>query len=281
MHAGGPRRNGGLGFATNGPSITVAVSPSADLEITDGRAKPSAAIELKALKDHLRTTLQQLKLDGGAKIEIDGDMRTHQGLGSGTAIRLACIEGLALLSGRMISRAEIVALSHRGGTSGIGVNTYFDGGFVLDSGVQNQENEFVPSSYAQGPKKPLSLVQLSMPDWPMLLCIPNKCRPKTQEEELEFFRRTAPLSASSSYEAAYYATFGLASAILETDYDAFCAALNKMQNVEWKRAEREEHGVELRVVDEALRRSGADCVALSSLGPLVMVLASPDRKSVV
>lgn len=204
-------------------------------------------------------------------------MRTHQGLGSGTAIRLACIEGLALLSGRMISRAEIVALSHRGGTSGIGVNTYFDGGFVLDSGVQNQENEFVPSSYAQGPKKPLSLVQLSMPDWPMLLCIPNKCRPKTQEEELEFFRRTAPLSASSSYEAAYYATFGLASAILETDYDAFCAALNKMQNVEWKRAEREEHGVELRVVDEALRRSGADCVALSSLGPLVMVLASPTK----
>lgn len=277
MHADGARQNGGVGFALSDPGIIVTLSQSSELEIVDNRTMPSTPTEISMLKDHLELSVRHMRLKSSARVEIRGDMKSHYGFGSGTAIRLACIEGLGLVAEREFTRSEIISLSGRGGTSGVGINTYFDGGLVLDAGVRNRGREFIPSSKAQAPETPLSLLRLQMPDWPILVCIPDNCRPKSPYEELAFFKRTAPVSASSSYEAAYHATFGVASSILEKDYEAFCTALNRMQLVDWKRAERDEHAPELTSLDRALRAGGADCVALSSLGPLVIALAPADR----
>jgi beta-ribofuranosylaminobenzene 5'-phosphate synthase len=141
-------------------------------------------------------------------LSSEGGMRTHYGMGSATAIRLAVLEGLLLTNKRRIDRAELVSLSKRGGTSGIGVNVYFDGGFVFDLGVKSPTVGFRPSAKVQNPKAPLLLSRCEMPNWKVGLCIPKNAKPKTQEDEAEFFEKACPIVSSESYRVLYHCLFG-------------------------------------------------------------------------
>lgn len=114
MHADGARQNGGLGFALSDPGVMVILSRSSELEIIDNRSIPSSPTEISMLKDRLELSIRRMRLKGAARVEIRGDMRSHYGFGSGTAIRLACIEGMGLIAEREFTRSEIVALSGRG-----------------------------------------------------------------------------------------------------------------------------------------------------------------------
>ena len=114
-----------------------------------------------------------------------------------------------------------MASSGRGGTSGIGVNSYFDGGLICDLGRKGG-GRFAPSSQAGTAPTALALPSVRMPDWPILLCLPKSLQPKTQAEEIDFFARTAPIPAPASYETSYVGLFELYAAAAEIDFAAFC-----------------------------------------------------------
>jgi beta-ribofuranosylaminobenzene 5'-phosphate synthase len=218
-----------------------------------------AAIEADALMSNLSVT-------------VTGSMRTHVGMGSGTAIRLAVLEALYVVNGNYQSREHLITRSRRGGTSGIGINTYFGGGLILDLGVKNDLRRFLPSSISQPKKLPTTLPSLPMPAWPLCLCIPKDIRAKSQEEELEFFERVAPLDPAASFRSAYDALFGIYAAVADADYTAFCRAINSIQDTSWKTAEWREYGAPLQQLREGLTRMGGDCVGMSSLGPMLFCL---------
>jgi beta-ribofuranosylaminobenzene 5'-phosphate synthase len=67
-------------------------------------------------------------------------------MGSKTALLLSMIEALSLLAGCDLSPSKLVELSGRGGTSGVGVSSYFSGGMIFDLGRPNDNLPFVPSS---------------------------------------------------------------------------------------------------------------------------------------
>lgn len=233
--------------------------------------------EIERLCNHLEHIRRQVNLPNAATVEITGDFLTHCGMGSGTAIRLACIESLLELNRRVMGRDELVRLSGRGGTSGVGISTYFNGGFVFDLGVSgNVSDQFLPSSVGIAKAFPLQLHRQNLPDWPLGLCIPRKCAPKTQEQEVEFFRRVTPLPHSKSFEAAYVAVFQVLASLMEQDYPSFCQAISEMQETEWKRLERAEHAPYIYQTENALRELAVDCVGMSSLGPLLYFFASPE-----
>lgn len=274
MHEGAPRMNGGIGFAIGGPDARIDLAPSNDLLLNDARPSPMPASEVDQLCSLLRAVCSELKMDRMAKIDIGGDMRTHFGMGSGTSLRLAAIEGLALFNGLDLTKAEIVSSSKRGGTSGVGIKSYFEGGLVCDLGRPNNGDNFKPSSAAQADRPPLALPTIALPEWPMLVCIPRGISPKTQGEEIDFFRRTTPLPDTASFKASYLALFGIYAASAEGDYPAFCRSVNDIQHTAWKLAERSEYGEPLAAICEALRVGGADCVGMSSLGPMIFCFAS-------
>lgn len=277
MHAGAPRKNGGLGFAVEGPIASLRIESSRELKIFDRRRRPLQDQEIDRLFSQLEHIRLQLELPIAATFEITGAFLTHFGMGSGTAIKLACIEGLLDINGRTIPRQELIRLSGRGGTSGVGISTYFDGGFAFDLGiVGDQSDHFAPSSMGAADALPLQLHRQSLPHWPVGLCVPRKCEPKTQEDEIEFFRRTTPLPSSKSFEAAYVAVFQVVASLMENDYPLFCQAITAMQQSEWKRLERAEYAPHVDRTDKALRELGADCVGMSSLGPLLYFFGSSE-----
>jgi beta-ribofuranosylaminobenzene 5'-phosphate synthase len=115
----------------------------------------------------------------------------------------------------------------------------------------------------------------------MLLCVPLAITPKTQQEELAFFERATPLPASASFEASFVALFEIYATAAERDYASFCRGIERMQQTAWKRAERMEYGSALAMLDAALREAGAECVGMSSLGPMLFCFADPVRLATI
>ena len=276
MHAGGPRMNGGVGFAIEKPTANVLVRLDEQLTVRDRRPVSLVQLEL----DELMRDVEIVRLENGlapATITISGPIQSHVGMGSGTAIRLAILEGLFALNGRSPGNGALVAYSKRGGTSGVGVTSYFDGGMILDLGRSADGTLPVPSSQSNRPiVSATTLPKLTMPDWPLCICIPRHIRAKSQQEEVEFFRRVLPLAVEDSHRTCYTAVFGIYAAVKDQDYQAFCRAVNSIQTTAWKALEWDEYGGALRDLKQEIERLGVDCVGMSSLGPSLFCFAKPE-----
>jgi beta-ribofuranosylaminobenzene 5'-phosphate synthase len=275
MHEGGPRRNGGIGFSLQEPGAIVTGTPATKFALVDERELGFGENEATQLRATADEAVAADTLSSNVAIRISGGIRTHVGMGSGTAIRLAVLEVIYVINGRPRPREHLIARSARGGTSGIGINTYFDGGLILDLGVKSGPNGFFPSSSIRPATVPTALPRLAMPEWPMCLCLPRSIRPKSQNEELDFFKRTAPVDPAASFRAAYDALFGIYAAVADADHEAFCRAVTSIQHTTWKNAEWREYGVQLERLRDDLACLGADCVGMSSLGPMLFCLGDP------
>lgn len=273
MHNGEYRINGGLGFAITDPGCNLTFSNAAEFSINDQRVNPLADNEQKRLVSLLQTEQQRRGFHVAAEIAIDGNMCGHSGFGSGTALSLACMEALHRLNGFASSPAELVMASGRGGTSGIGIHSYFSGGCVFDLGRTTDNCTHVPSHQTIASMSPLILDQLPMPSWDIGICIPLKIAHKSQAEEREFFERTCPLPAEAVYETLYHTVFGLYAAIRDANWTTFCRALRTVQVCSWKKAERLEYGAALNEIEQMLYSCGAEAVGMSSLGPSLFFLA--------
>lgn len=266
MHDAGYRRNGGFGFAISEPSVTVKFQKADGFELIDNRSMCFTTQEIVRVSDVIQKEIEQKNFKQSCKIDIHGDVPSHMGFGSGTAIRLASIEGLYLLNDYAYTSDELIVASGRGGTSGVGVYTYFHGGYSFDVG--RKSGVFAPScSFESECAKPLHVAGGEMPDWKIGICIPNSICPKSEAEEKEFFASTCPIEPHESYETTYHALFGVLAGVKDGCIDSFCEAVKNIQNCRWKRAERSLYGEKLMEIESALYAYGAKAVGMSSLGP--------------
>jgi beta-ribofuranosylaminobenzene 5'-phosphate synthase len=268
MNDDGYRINGGVGFSISEPAIICCFKKSFDIEIIDERKRTFAVDEIERLKKTIEECRITYKLKSSIKCTIFGDSLPHYGLGSNTTIYLSCMEAILLLNGHKYDNKLLVDLSKRGGTSGIGINTYFDGGFVFDLGIKTEKKLLHPSSIANRDGIiPSVLYKGNSPDWSIGLCIPKQIENKSEEEEIDFFKNNCPIDKFLVQEILYESTYGIASSIIEEDYKTFCKAVNKIQTTQWKLLERSIYGNKLIEIEDALKELGADCVGMSSLGP--------------
>lgn len=273
MHNNGYRQNGGIGFSIDNPSLEVAFVESDAFGIDDMRQNAFLADEMQRIINILEDECKRLGFADKYKATIRGDVPTHMGFGSSTAIRLALVEGLYVTNKHKYNKDDIVRASGRGGTSGIGIEIYFHGGMVFDMG-RATSSKFAPSSAMEQSEKSLPLVckRVDMPPWEIGICVPD-IKPKTETEEKEFFARTCPIDENQSYKALYHATYGVLASAMEDDIDTFASAINQIQDCQWKRAERSLYGSELPKVEKVLYECGAKSVGMSSLGATLFFVA--------
>jgi beta-ribofuranosylaminobenzene 5'-phosphate synthase len=263
MNADGYRINGGIGFCVNTPKARVHVSEAKEFSVTDERRWPLQAIEQSRLAHTIRNSTRL-----PVSVRIAGDMPSHFGFGSATGIRLAALEAVGLLAGASTDKHLLIKLSGRGGTSGIGISTYFDGGLVFDVGVRNKGSTLLPSSVIEKRRlSPLELVHFPMPFWKVGICIPTNILQKSEEEEIEFFKSACHLANSEVNETLYHVVYGLLASAKEGDFDTFCSAVKAVQKCKWKSMERSLYGEKLASLEQAIYRAGASAVGMSSLGP--------------
>lgn len=272
MNREGYRINGGIGFSMASPTLNMRFEPDEEICVLDKRSKGFSKNELDRLDNHLIRVMKDEHFAVGFRCIIeDSQIHSHFGFGTSTMAYLSCIEALLIINKRKYTNDNVVNLSGRGGTSGIGINTYFKGGFVFDTGITNNAvRDLAPSSSFNGGdyRKPLIFKNISLPGWEMGICIPPIPN-KTEDEEKEFFDKNCPIGQEAVENILYESVYGISSSLLENDYNTFCKAVDSIQKTKWKSLERNLYGDELKMIESLIRKAGAKCVGMSSLGPLL------------
>lgn len=275
MNNDGYRINGGIGFTITDPAISCVFEKTNEFIIDDKRKVKFNINEEKKLLEVLSSISKKNNFSQLFKCTIDGDALPHYGLGSNSSIYLSCVEALFLLNKKEdYNKDSIVANSKRGGTSGIGINTYFDGGFVFDVGIPNSHNnELIPSSIAKREGKiPTVIHQCNLPNWNIGICIPYFIKNKSESEEIVFFEKHCPIHKDDVQSILYESVYGVTSSIIENDYPTFCKSVNAIQKTKWKELERSLYGISLIELENQIYNFGADCVGMSSLGPTLFFM---------
>jgi beta-ribofuranosylaminobenzene 5'-phosphate synthase len=281
MNNDGYRINGSIGFSISIPTIYSHFSESEYIEIVDERELKFTDTEKKRLEDILIECQKKFNFQRGIKCKIVGGVIPHSGFGSNTSIYMSCVEALFLLNDTSYEQSTIVSLSKRGGTSGIGINTYFEGGFVFDTGIRNRYQLFNPSSIAdRNGKAPLVIHKCKLPDWKIGICIPKYIPNKSEEEEIDFFNTNCPIEKMQIETILYEAVYGITSSIIENDYNVFCESVNAIQLTQWKHLERSLYDNKLVELEQKIKNFGADCVGMSSLGPMLFFFGK-DIKTII
>lgn len=211
----------------------------------------------------------------GVKVIVEEVIPPHMGLGSGTQISLAIAHGFARLYGFELSREEASSLVGRGGTSGIGVTAFYEGGFILDGGHRfpDQKSSYLPSSASKGVSPPPVIFRRNFPeDWKLLIVLPPG-RHISGDEEVRLFTSLCPVPVSEIERTSHIILMEMLPALMERDLERFGDAIDRIQKVGWKRVEVEAQDEVVRETMRFLKREGALGVGLSSWGPALYALS--------
>ena len=137
---------GGVGITFKGfpTSVKASVSEETNLRFSLGTQLSDRAL------DDVNKLISQLESQYGTfSVEVISVTPEHRGFGSKTSLLSAIAWSVVkLMKGHQTATpADIMQLTGRGGTSGIGVNSFWYGGLIADGGHKASiERDFAPSA---------------------------------------------------------------------------------------------------------------------------------------
>jgi len=261
MNASIGRVDGGIGLTLNSPFISI-------------MARMSDCIEITGCSEHserMRYSAAALLPEGeGISIAIVKDYPAHIGLGSGTQASLAAGMAVNKIYELGLSVYDVAKKVGRGGTSGIGVAAFENGGLILDGGHKfSEKRAFLPSAASKLSPAPI-ILRKDFPDWDIIVAVPEQ-KGASAKEEVNIFRQVCPVPLREVQELSHVILMQLLPALVEEDVATFGRSINSIQELGFKKKE-----VELqprsRELMTALRDGGADGAGMSSFGPTVYAL---------
>jgi beta-ribofuranosylaminobenzene 5'-phosphate synthase len=270
------RVDGGVGIALDEPNILLEAERSKDLVVVGENAERARAAAL-AVANHFGL--------GGARLSVRNGYRMHVGLGGGTQLGIAAAKALCELYHQPVTVREIAKIISRGGTSGIGTAAFEMGGFIVDGGHTfgpgKDKLDFRPSSASAGVRPPPVIVRHAFPrDWKILLAIPNIPKGAHGQKELDIFKEYCPVPLADVHELCYQILVRMVPSVVEENLDEFGAAVNRIQELGFKKIEvKLQHPLVRKLMDE-MREAGAACSGLSSFGPTVYAIADTQSRDI-
>lgn len=258
--------NADLGRVDGGAGITLE-SPGMELSATE-----SDTVEIfgdSVLASKVRQAAEVLLPAGrGIRIRIEESLPDHVGLGSGTQASLSAAAAINRMYGLGKSVRELAVAVGRGGTSGIGVAAFENGGIILDGGHKFKDKcAFSPSAASRTPPGPV-LFKKDFPDWPIVVAIPNT-KGAHDAEEVDIFKKYCPIPLAEVQEICHVILMQMLPALVEEDLESFGRAINHFQLTGFKRREVELQPRSVLDIMEYMRDNGASGSGISSFGPVV------------
>ena len=270
------RVDGGIGIALDRPNILLEAERSRGLTV-EGDFAERLTSSAWAVINHFEL--------GGAKITLRSAYRQHVGLGGGTQIALATGKAICELYEISATIREIASIVGRGGTSGIGTAAFESGGFIIDGGHSfgpgRDKTDFRPSSASAGVNPPPIIARHDFPSgWKIMLAIPDISKGAYGQREVDIFREHCPVPIADVQELCYQIMVRMVPSILEEDLDEFGAAVNRIQELGFKKVELAlQHPLINRLMAE-MREAGAACSGLSSFGPTVYAITDTSLRDI-
>jgi beta-ribofuranosylaminobenzene 5'-phosphate synthase len=253
------RVDGGVGITLESPGLELSATESNTVEVLGD----------SVLVSKMRKVAEALLPAGkGIKLHIKESLPDHVGLGSGTQAALSAAAAINKIYGLGKSVRELAVAVGRGGTSGIGVAAFENGGIILDGGHKfKDKSAFSPSAASHVPPGPV-LFRKDFPDWPIVLAIPNT-KGAHDAEEVDIFKKYCPIPLSEVQEICHVILMQMLPAIVEEDLESFGKAINHFQLAGFKRREVELQMRTVLDIMEYMRDNGASGSGISSFGPVV------------
>jgi len=205
------RRYGSIGLSIDRPSTELTVA-TADQHSASGQ-------------ESQRTLALVRKFAGeqpgkGYAINVSEAIPAHAGLGSGTQLALAIGAAVAAIEGRTLSAADIASLGERGARSGIGVEAFTSGGFIIDGGKGKTDRP-----------PPVTLRSDFPPEWRVMLILDPRNAGVSGEAELTAFAGLPPFPETSAAHICHLVLMKLMPGLKEGDIGTFGSALTEIQEI--------------------------------------------------
>ena len=199
----------------------------------------------------------------GIRIDLKKMIPAHVGFGSKTQLSLAIASGICRTYGIKRNIRELAGLVGRGGTSGIGVAAFEQGGFILDGG-HDAGKGFVPSRYSNAAPAPV-LARYEFP-W-RLVCAWPKGQGAHGGAEKSIFEKNCPILPKEVGEVSRIVLMKMLPSVVEQRIDKFGESLNLVQKTGFKKIEVGLQTPQVRKLLALMQKSSAGA-GMSSFGPV-------------
>lgn len=273
-----PRQYGGVGMALEGPPTVVRVQ----------RAPRQASHELYLIDMAARRDIEVAltRLDASwdippLTVTVDAIPPQHVGFGTKTTLVLAVLKAASEVAALGLDEIHLQRLSGRGGTSGIGIHTFFRGGLVIDGGHRSDPPRiYGPSSSSASIAVPPLIAHVSIPaHWCVTLLLAEGARRAGAAERAAFDEMT-PVPDEEVRATIALAVMGMAASAATEDLPTFATALAAIQRTGFKAKEVSTQPDAVRTLLAALAELPACAAGMSSMGPLVFAISDREDASV-
>jgi beta-ribofuranosylaminobenzene 5'-phosphate synthase len=281
------RLDGGVGITIKDPRLSLRIEPT-DQGI-GVHFKDSNKLDNKLKEDYTQkiynsaiNAMKHFQIDSGFDFFVEDTYPAHSGLGSGTQISLATAKLIAAYNGIDIESSQLGKIVGRGGTSGIGVGAFQEGGFIVDGGHSNDEKPgFLPSSASKASPPPI-LARYNFPeDWDIIIAIPQIEDRVSGSKEVNIFQEFCPIPLRDVERLSHVILMKLMPSVLEKDIVSFGNAINQIQSIGFKKVEMDLQDKLISDILGNMRDSGAAGAGMSSFGPTVYAVTDNNSKDIL
>lgn len=232
LHLGLLDTNGNLGRLYG--SIGVAIErPNVILRAESADSLEAEGLETERVLELAHRFLDTYPIEGGAHLSLNSSIQTHVGLGSGTQLALAIGVALARLGGKVLSYEKIALAMGRGVHSGIGINTFQYGGFILDGGHRIDRSGSASNTLSsnEGSVPPALFRQPVPEDWFFVIVVPETDTGFSGEREKIAFQRLPEALPSHVEKLCRLLVMKMLPSLVEKDITNFGQALTEIQRL--------------------------------------------------
>ena len=281
LHGGIGRVDGGIGISLEEPGILLEVRPCREIRTAGGDEASRATAQRVAA-----SVLREIRAPGGVEITLRRTYPSHVGLGSGSQLALAVARGTCELFGRSHPVRELALMAGRGGTSGIGTAAFEQGGFIVDGGHSfgpgADKDGFRPSAASAGVRPAPVIARHDFPPaWQVVLATPRIPAGASGVREVDIFRKACPVPLEEVRETCHEVLMRMLPGVVDRDLGLFARAVNRIQDLGFKRVEHSLQPPETRLLMEEMLDAGAPCAGMSSFGPTVYAITDAGAAGVL